>query len=61
MTEKFSSPSGDGLVLTRHDYTDEFFGFSSPSGDGLVPKWLYDVHCYPKIFVPECGWGGSFA
>ena len=33
---KFSSPSGDGLVLTNNGYINRNIIFSSPSGDALV-------------------------
>ena len=55
----FSSPLGDGLVLTNNGYINRNIIFSSPSGDGLVPEAPADDDAAEIIFVPEWGWVGS--
>ena len=60
MTIKFSSPSGDGLVLEkRKDVKNMKKNFSSPLGDGLVHKKNQKDGNSAAYFVPEWGWVGS--
>ena len=55
----FSSPLGDGLVLTNNGYINRNIIFSSPSGDGLVRRYLKNKVRISPVFVPEWGWVGS--
>ena len=56
---KFSSPSGDGVVLIKKGENIMTIKFSSPSGDGLVLKNEKNKCKNLKIFVPAWGWVGS--
>ena len=55
----FSSPSGDGLVLTNNGYINRNLIFSSPSGGGLVLFSVCTKTSRCIIFVPAWGWVGS--
>ena len=52
----FSSPSGDGLVLTNNGYINRNIIFSSPLGDGLVLVVLVIQLCMLD-FRPRVGMG----
>ena len=56
---RFSSPSGDGVVLIKKGENIMTIKFSSPSGDGLVLKNEKNKCKNLKIFVPAWGWVGS--
>ena len=55
--ERFSSPSGDGLVLQKQLGVQVVMKFSSPSGVGLVPIYYYKTIPVQGMFSSPLGDG----